>query len=30
MLIGFPLVLLGSYFATRPPVPNEEAAVAEP
>ena len=30
MLIGFPLVLLGSYFATRPPMPVEEAAVAEP
>ncbi len=30
MLIGFPLVLLGSYLATRPPVPKEEAAVAEP
>ena len=30
MLVGFPLVLLGSYYATRPPIPVEEAAVAEP
>ena len=30
MLVGFPLVLLGSFYATKPPVPRLEAAVAEP
>lgn len=30
MLLGFPLVLLGSYYATRPPIPKDEAVVAEP